>query len=177
MTDDTPRQRKSIRLRDYDYSSPGAYMVTICADRRLTVFGALKNGTVDLSPTGQIVGKHWLDLPAHFREVRLDAWVIMPDHLHGILRFEMDGPGETGLAPTTAPGRDGLPELGDVVGSFKAAVTREMRKSGISPRPFWQRSYYEHVIRNRTDLELAREYIALNPMRKEARDGPFTVPG
>ncbi|MCE5269674.1 transposase [bacterium] len=177
MPDDTPRQRKNIRLRDYDYSSPGAYMVTVCAEIRLSVFGALKNGTVDLSEIGRIIEKHWLDLPAHFTGVGLDAWVIMPDHLHGILLFELDGPGEAGLAPTTAPGRGKLPELGDVVGSFKAAVTREMRKSGISPGSLWQRGYYEHVIRNQTDLELAREYIALNPLRKETLNGPFTGPG
>ena len=106
MPDCTNRQRKNIRLRDYDYSSPGAYMVTVCADRRLTDFGLLKDGSVVLSDIGRIIEKHWLDLPAHFPGVRLDAWVIMPDHLHGILRFELDGPGETGLAPTAEPGQD-----------------------------------------------------------------------
>lgn len=170
------KQRKTIRLRGYDYSSPGAYMVTICACNRLKVFSSLNRGAVILSETGRIVERCWLDIPKHFPGVKLDVWVVMPNHLHGILAFVSERPGGIYPAPTARPGAGGLPELGNVVGVFKAAVSREARRKGITRGPLWQRGYYEHVIRNQTDLDSAREYIALNPLRLDLPEYPFAWP-
>ncbi|MBW7998103.1 MAG: transposase [Candidatus Glassbacteria bacterium] len=160
------KQRKNIRLRDYDYSSPGAYRVTICAnERQQRLFGTLNNGSIELSKIGRLVENRWLAIPNHFSGVSLDAWIIMPDHVHGILLFELNESGEACLAPTTTPGLSEIPSLGTVIGSFKSAVSRDARKLGISNSTLWQRGYFEHVIRNQHDLECAREYIALNPHR------------
>jgi REP element-mobilizing transposase RayT len=168
MTDNVPIQRKNIRLRDYDFSSPGAYMVTICTIKRhQPILGSLQNGLIKLSPLGKVISKRWSTIPEHFPGVSLDTWIIMPDHIHGILLFELSDTGEACLAPTTQPTSDKLPTLGAVIGSFKATVTRDVRKRGISNETIWQRGYYEHVLRNQVDLESAREYITQNPHRLE----------
>ena len=173
MPDNIDIGRKNIRLREYDYSSPGAYMVTVCANvPQKPLFGVLKNGSIKLSEIGRIIEKNWLNIPVHFPGVKLDAWIIMPDHIHGILLFELVDSGEACLAPTTSSTHGDLPNLGAVVGSFKSAVTKEARKSCNSRVPLWQRGYFEHVIRNQADLERAREYIALNPLRWELEDKP-----
>jgi hypothetical protein len=88
MADDVFAKRKNIRLKDYDYSSPGAYMVTICAaERQQSVFGTLKDGSIELSDIGAIVEERWLVIPDHHYGLSLDEWIIMPDHFHGILLF------------------------------------------------------------------------------------------
>jgi len=175
MPDDPYIQRKNIRLKDYDYSSAGAYMVTICANGRITpVFGTLSNGKIELSEIGRVTEKAWLKIPEHFPGVSLDEWIIMPDHVHGILLFS----GEACLAPTTASTDRKLPGLGAVVGSFKSAVTREARNCGVSRGPFWQRGYYEHVIRDEAELDRVRDYILTNPLRWFLdRENPFASRG
>ena len=169
-------RRKNVRLREYDYNSPGAYLITICASRRKQpVFGTLKTGKIELSDIGRIIDSCWLTIPNHFRGVNLDQRIVMPDHFHGILLFESEYAGEACLAPTTTSGHNGLPELGTVVGSFKSAVTKRVRKIDSSSKAVWQRGFYEHVIRNQADLERIRDYIVLNPLKllyqQESKEG------
>jgi REP element-mobilizing transposase RayT len=159
-------QRKNTRLRDYDYSSPGAYMVTICTkERRERPFGVLRDGAVVLSELGELVAQRWTGPPEHHPGVSLDQWIVMPDHVHGILLFMLKDKGEASLAPTTSSTGVGLPRLGTVIGAFKSGVSRVAGRKGNGQAGIWQRGYYEHVLRNQQDLESAREYIMLNPLR------------
>lgn len=131
-----PLRRRSIRLPGYDYSKAGAYYVTICAR---------KGCDLVRDTLGDLVKSCWFAIPRHFPHVTLDAFVLMPDHLHGILVF--DDPVGAGY----------IPPLHVVVGTFKAAVSRRL---GFS---IWQRNYYEHIVRNEDDLNRIRHYIDDNP--------------
>jgi len=94
--------RQSIRLREFDYSQNGAYFVTICTTRRLCLFGDIEDGAMRLSPVGQVARLRWLDLPRHTPGLTLDVWMVMPNHLHGIIVL----PGST---VTGVPGANVLP--------------------------------------------------------------------
>jgi len=155
--------RQSIRLRDFDFSQNGAYFVTICTTRRLCLLGNIEDGDVRLSPVGQVVRLLWQDLPRHTPGLTIDAWVVMPNHLHGIVAL-------SGSTVTGAPGANLLSgprpgSLGVAIGGFKSAVSREIAANHLSPvRPLWQRNYYERVIRNDQELDAIRRYIADNPL-------------
>jgi REP element-mobilizing transposase RayT len=145
--------RRSIRLPSYDYSQPGAYFITICThDRELS----LENEQVM-----EIVRSAWDALPARFARVTLDEFVIMPNHIHGIiaLTLQPDAPLERGAA-------SGAPTLGRVVRAFKSVSAIEANRSlNRSQTPFWQRNYYEHIIRDEDELHTIRQYIRDNPMK------------
>jgi putative transposase len=130
----------SRRLPTCDYKTPGEYFVTICTLDRTCLFGEIANGEMQLSPEGQIAENAWRNLPAHFPHITLDAFVIMPNHIHGVVVFHAEGPA-----------------LGIVIGGFKAEVSRRLR------RPIWQRYYYDHVVRSKWELDQIRSYIAKNP--------------
>lgn len=159
--------RRSIRLRGYDYTWPGAYFVTICTHRRECLFGEVMDGEMVLSEYGAIVEQVWQDLPHHYTHVRLDAWVIMPNHVHGIIILTGEPVG-AGLrpSPTTAPTatkRHGLPEIVRALKSFSSRRINDLRS--ISGVPVWQRNHWEHVIRSEQTLRLIRQYILDNPAR------------
>jgi len=141
--------RHSIRLKDFDYSFPGAYFVTIVTHERLNLFGGMENEIVNLNQIGKLVSNEWLRLQKRFLGVEIDEYVIMPNHLHGVIIITASESKQT---------------LGSIVGSFKSSTSRlinAMQKTkGI---PIWQRNYYEHIIRNEEDLNRIREYIANNP--------------
>jgi putative transposase len=163
---DYPR-RRSIRLRDFDYAQNRAYFVTICAAQRLCLFGDVVEGRTQLSAIGLVVAASWQDLPHHTPALMLDAWVIMPNHLHGIVVL----PG-TVATPTTrsSPPHGPKPQsLGAVVRGFKSAVSREVGiRNPTLVRPIWQRNYYERIIRNDRELDAIRRYIMDNPVRWDA---------
>jgi REP element-mobilizing transposase RayT len=161
-------QRKRLRLHGYDYTEPGAYFVTICVSDRSCLFGDIVEGSVRLSELGRIVHERWIALPQHHRFFELDAFVVMPNHVHGVLNLLADA--DRGRASTTvmsaAHRRHGAAcdSLGSVVGSFKAAVTRAARRQGaLGMRRLWQQGFYEHVVRNDFALNRIRQYIAANP--------------
>ena len=176
------RVRHSIRLPGYDYTSAGWYFVTFCVQNRECAFGEMRSGGVIPSEAGRFVQDCWQAIPVHFPYVDLDAWVLMPNHLHGILAIRPDtrprdndgdliGTAEinaAGGAPTerwrkVAPG-----SLSAIVRSFKSASTREVNKArGTAGATLWQRNYFEHVIRDDRDLERIRVYIQENPARWE----------
>ena len=159
--------RKSVRLTDYDYSGPGAYFVTICTNNRRCILGTVEAGLVKLNKLGQMVELRWKKIPEHHPRVQLDQYIIMPNHLHGLLFFLQRNEGAAGCAPTSVLG--GNPKLGslsNVIRSFKASVSRNAGETGCCLRGhLWQRSFYEHVIRNETDMKQVREYIVTNPLR------------
>ena len=170
------KNRRSIRLANWDYSWTGYYFVTICAAKGKMTFGNIEDGEMILNHVGRIVGNLWNEIPKHFSRVELDAFVVMPNHVHGILVIDGNDNGEivsraevgarhaSPLRPCGAVPRS----LGAIVGSFKSAVTKWVNENRATPgAPVWQRNYYEHVIRDEGDLERIREYIATNPLRWE----------
>ena len=165
------RHRRSIRLKGYDYSQAGAYFVTICTQNRACLFGEVVDGKMRLNEAGRMVLVEWNALSERFPVVELDAFVVMPTHIHGIIVITNDIVG-AGLVP--APERATTrvaPTIGDVVGAFKSRTTvlytRGVKQSGWATFPgrLWQRNYYEHIIRNEESLNRIRQYILNNPSR------------
>ena len=141
--------RHSIRLPDYDYASVGGYFITICAKEKQCFFGEIKDGYVLSNGIGDIVRDCWLAIPEHFPGIKICDFVVMPNHVHGILQ----NCGEEKQSKKN--------KLSSIIRGFKVGVTQRV---GFS---VWQRNYYEHVIRNVKDYERIAEYIANNPLRWE----------
>jgi putative transposase len=159
--------RKSIRLKGFDYRSSGAYFITICSTQRQDIFGCiLDNGDVALSDIGHIVQLCWQQIPDHCPHVQLDHYVIMPNHLHGIIILDCDDLrflNTFGITDASLNTRSR--ELSRVIGSFKAASTKIVRRERDYRSPtIWQRNYFERVIRDERELMLLRQYMADNPI-------------
>ena len=198
--DPQKHHRRSIRLKGYDYSQEGAYFVTMVTWQREFLFGNIANQEMMLSQYGEIVQKWWQEIPVHFPNVETGAFVIMPNHVHGIIYIfeerrgtvpvpEDDGEnsisqnddmsGEN-LGGETPPlrGFDGIPTLGQIVAYFKYQSTKEMNKADNTGTvtKFWQRNYYEHIIRDETDLQNKTDYIESNPrLWDEDDENPVNV--
>lgn len=157
-------RRRPNRAPEYDYGSPGAYFVTICTKGRECVFGTVIDDTVRLTEAGEIVSQVWYGLPERFPSVELDAFVVMPNHIHAIVIIV----GAQFIAPAASGSGTGAmnraPTLGEIVRTFKAASTRLIRTS-TNPAFAWQRNYYDHIIRDEPGLDRIRDYIAGNPGR------------
>ena len=183
--------RRSIRLTGYDYTQNGHYFLTICTRNRECLFGEVHDGRMYLSNYGRIVTECWQKIPDHFPQIVLHEYVIMPNHVHGIIEMQNNtdtnivdesivgaavGANTTGMcADTTDVGANNYSPLqttqfrphgtsrtvGSVVRGFKIGVTRQM---GFSP---WQRNYYEHIIRNNESYQYIVKYIAQNPLKWE----------
>jgi putative transposase len=140
--------RRSIRLKEYDYSQPGAYFVTMATFQRDGLFGQIANEEMQLNEFGTIAEDCWCAIPEHFANVELGTYVIMPNHVHGIIVIHDDGTGTIYRAPTVEQfGKPIAGPLLTIIRTYKAAVTREIRhKSHVTN--IWQRNYYQHVIRN-----------------------------
>ena len=163
--------RHSIRLKGYDYSLSGAYFITICVNHGQCELGAINDAEICLSSYGQIAAVTWEGLPEHYLHIELDAFVVMPNHVHGIIVLADTVPSTTkplevgaGLrpVPTSSVKRPGLPEIIRACKSFSAR--RINQGKGIQGQPFWQRNYYEHIIRNERAYFAIREYILSNPV-------------
>lgn len=156
------KQRRSIRLKDYDYGQAGAYFVTVCTWKRKPTLAQIENGSAILTDFGLIVSEEWCRSVSLRKEIELDAFVIMPNHIHGIIIFH--DVGATGRSPHKAKGPT-KQSLGALIAGFKASVTlRVNEKLGTPGTPFWQRNYYEHVIRDEESLRAYRKYIKMNPL-------------
>ena len=158
-------QRRSIRLKDYDYSQAGAYFITICTYNKVYLFGEVVNGETVLNEYSKVVQEEWYRSAEIRYEVELDAFVVMPNHIHGIATIV----GAQGLAPLQhghPPLQRRLRSLSTFITGFKSAVTRRINDLRGTPySPIWQRNYYEHVIRNEDDLDEIREYMVNNPLK------------
>ncbi len=125
------RRRKSIRLKEYDYASAGAYFVTICTHDRECLFGTVADEKIVLNDTGRIVETEWLQTAEIRDNVFTDAYIVMPNHFHGILFIEeMANVGATGLVAPTKSGTLQPNTLGSIIGQFKSVVTKKIRQSG-----------------------------------------------
>ncbi|HZU11349.1 MAG TPA: transposase [Chloroflexota bacterium] len=167
--------RRSTRLRGYDYSQPGAYFVTLCIEQRLPLLGSIVEGEAHLSPAGAMVADVWGGLGDHYPGVSVDAYIVMPNHLHGILVL---------FDPVASrqPNQHGL-SLSTVIQRFKTYTAHlygpGVRTVGWPPYPgrLWQHRFHEHVIRNERDLEAIRTYIANNPLQWQLdRENPDRRP-
>lgn len=173
--DPEKHHRRSIRLKGFDYGQPGAYFVTICAQNRECHFGAVADGQIRLNEAGQIIQAAWGELPSRFSNIAVDAFVVMPNHIHGIVLV-----GAQFIAPSDPQGKNlgamnRAPTLGEMVRSFKATSTRLIRGTG-NANFAWQRNYYEHVIRDEDSLERIRNYITENPTRWDMdRENPLAT--
>jgi len=200
MYDLKHHQRRSIRLCGYDYASHGAYFITICVQDRTCLFGDAIDGEVRFSDAGRMVHSTWDEIPAYYPGVELDASIIMPNHIHGIIILVGATPrgcpssgwqygGKTGqplganktgqprgVAPTT------VLSLPDVVHRFKTLTTsryvdgvKQLGWEAFHGR-LWQRNYYEHIIRNEESLNRIRRYILDNPGRwSHDRENPLVA--
>lgn len=182
--DPLKHQRRSLRLPGYDYAAPGAYFVTIVARSRECLLGEVTaEGMMRLSEMGETVNAEWEALPRRFPRARLDAYVVMPNHLHGIIvvdhgmvnagrgeasaigGFLVNGRPEADASPLRARGTQ-RGSLGAMIQNFKAVSTRRLNAiRGTAGIPFWQRNYWEHVARGEADLDRIRAYIQSNPAR------------
>lgn len=188
MTFDRERHhRRSIRLPSFDYAGNAAYFLTLCTVDRLPLFGSVVDGEIHLSPVGKLVTCAWQDSPAIRPDLTLDAFVLMPNHLHGIVTFAPETPSHVGAhrcapIPADAHYADAQPELhhppspriptrkprslGSFVAQFKATSTRAVNLlRNLEGTPVWQRGFHEHVVRDDRDLARLRAYIAANPSR------------
>ncbi len=169
--------RNSIRIPRYDYSQAGYYYITICTEKHEDLFGVIENSQIILSDLGIIVKECWEDIPNHFPNISLDQWIIMPNHLHGILVISS----KDALTPVGVQDLEPLQSgdcsyhrfqhiskqsIGAIVQSFKGTVTREWHKENPDQN-IWQRNYWERVVRNEKELLAFREYIQNNVLSWE----------
>jgi len=185
--------RRSIRLRGYDYTRSGAYYVTVCTQERLPLFGDVVNGVMVPNAMGDIVKRCWDAIPEHMPMVVCDAFIVMPNHMHGIVVItdvagtSVGGVGAANSPPLRMPATNDPDEppppngtdiprrppiaimvknsLGHIMQTFKAAVSRQAVRDGLMPRgtPIWQRGYYERIIRDDGEPDRIARYIAENP--------------
>ena len=158
-------QRHSLRIKNYNYSLPGAYFITVCTYRKENILGYIIDGKIELNVLGKITVKEWLRTFQIRKNIQLDEYIVMPNHFHGIIILTENNKGVLQYAPTNKF-RSPSQTIGSIVRGFKSAVTREIKRLDY---PFfysiWQRNYYEHIIRNENELNRIREYIQNNPLR------------
>lgn len=177
VSQNSSRYRKHIRLDGHDYRLPGAYFITICTRNMRSLFGTITDAEMQINAYGRVVREEWLRTADVRDNVELDAYVVMPNHFHGILLIDAldprdelrDGSRATHRVAATkavhrlasGPRRD---SVGAIIGQFKSHSTRRINQlRGTSGTSIWQRNYYEHIIRSDRAFERIREYIEENP--------------
>lgn len=164
--------RQSRRLKGYDYASTGLYFITLNTENREQLFGEIKNGLMLPNDAGLMTQKCWLEIPEHFPHVALHDFVIMPDHIHGVIEILYNPFDPVVGAKDFSPRLDRMDQqslfrspsktIGSVIRGFKTGVTKWMRKYTTVHR-VWQRDYYEHIIRDTESYHRICQYIRDNP--------------
>jgi putative transposase len=166
MKDDSKMyHRRSIRLKEYDYTQNAAYFITICVQNKDCLLGEIvDDNSMNLNTAGKMIATQWRELQKRFQYIQLDEHVVMPNHFHGIIFIVNDDVNNNAWAPTR-----GAPTIGNIIGAFKSITTHKYI-TGVKnnnwqsfDKKLWQRNYYEHIIRNEISLEKIREYIVNNP--------------
>lgn len=168
--------RKPTRYKDYDYSLPGYYFITICSHKRKNLFGCINNFKMVPNDSGVIIINCWNEIPNHFKNVELDYYQLMPNHFHGIIIINSSTENVGDELPVSGNNHKGLGEgkpfpyhklisLSDIIGYFKYKSTKTINNLLHSSCKIWQRSFYDHVIRNEKELFEIRKYIEQNPMK------------
>jgi REP element-mobilizing transposase RayT len=165
--------RQSIRLPDHDYSQSGYYFVTICIRNMDFWLGKIADAKMRLSDVGLIARQCWLEIPAHYPHVRLDEFVIMPNHIHGIIIIDNENVWAENFQPVRAQNSEPVHNkyqsiiprsLGCIIRGFKIGVTKWCRQNG-HPDFQWKKNYHDHIIRSTRSLDNIREYIQNNPLK------------
>ena len=184
---------ESSRLEGHDYSSPGEYFITICVRNQIPFFGKIENRKMILNDIGIIANKFWLEIPHHYQNIKLDEYIIMPDHIHGILIINSDPPvqtpnfvqtpnlGVSTIGSSSDAGRTETPRLGvstgisaknpnwksnsigSIINQFKRICTLNIQK--INHDFEWHPRFHDRIIRNNRELNCIRKYIRLNPSK------------
>lgn len=169
MTNKTPpKNRSSIRLKNYDYSKNGLYFITICTQNRINLFGKITNDVMQLNNAGENANKCWKNIPKHYPSVKLHEFVTMPNHIHGILEITVG-------AEYFPPNKEHFPSkkerlpptsLGNIIKGYKIGVTKWFQKNKNQKigQSIWQRNYWEHIVRDEKDYNNISEYIINNPL-------------
>jgi REP element-mobilizing transposase RayT len=166
--DPARHHRRSMRLPDYDYRTAGLYFVTICVHARECLLGEVTaGGQVEQSELGQVVQSAWLAVPRCVRSARLDEFVVMPNHFHGLLELAAAEPQAAAQRGAPRPAHGTVPgSLAAIVQMFKSVSTRRINALRRTPGArVWQRGYWEHVVRNEAELQALRRYIQENGLR------------
>jgi len=148
-------KRKHLRLNHYDYSQPGAYFITICTSNKSNLFWIFDDqpiqtiNDIKLSPEGIIVKQGIIQISSHYNNITVDKYCIMPDHIHLIIRIKSNENGQINFSPA----------IPTVIGSLKRWISKQIGK------PIWQKSYYDHCIRNQEDYNEKYKYIENNPYK------------
>jgi len=169
------------RLQDWDYSASAFYYVTICTKDRVCCLAEIKNKQIYLSKIGKVVFNCWNNIPEHCKNVKLDDWIIMPNHLHGIIIIGNDKDFGINRRDRVYPvstddkfGHVKPKSLSSIINTFKGAVTRQCNRENLDFQ--WQSNYYEHIIRNEKDLARIKKYIANNPINWQFdRNNPINI--
>ena len=191
--------RRSIRIQGYDYSKAGAYYFTICCHKKQCLLGEIVSGVMHPNPIGETVEAIWNNLPRHFPFIELDAFVLMPNHVHGIIlitenQFNFRGEAFEQIVSDSQPeystlntspsfsDNSTLPHgtqsgsLGAIVQNFKSVATRRVNRLTRNKGTVWQRNYYEQIIRDEKAYENIRRYIVENPLRwDEDEENPLNL--
>ncbi len=171
--------RHSLRLKDFDYSQVGAYFVTICTKNHQCLFGKIQQGMMELNASGRVAAAQWQLLSNRFTGIELGEWIVMPNHVHGILIITGEGEASQNRSSTLHDSiiKDASPlrpsgtrpgSVGAIIQNYKSITSRkvatqiEQLKGSV-----WQRNYYEHVIRNERELRAISDYILANPQNWE----------
>ncbi|WP_372645217.1 transposase [Ancylomarina sp.] len=171
---------ESARLKNWDYASSGLYFVTICTANRELYFGDIVNGEMILSAVGELAKTYWNEIPKHFPFVELDSFVVMPNHVHGIITINKPDDGKNNndrkvetsnlgvstldVSTTRMASNAWKPgSLGVIINQYKRICTINARK--IHADFAWQSRFYDHIIRNDESLERIRDYIKSNPLK------------
>ena len=180
--------RRSVRLKGYDYSSAGLYFITICCQNRISRFGHIENGTMILNQFGRVANDEWMNTPNIRKNIQLGEFIIMPNHMHGIIQI-MHAPSSTGelhsphsielnlsentelnpldykgVCKTPRQTRHTPQSIGAIVRGYKSSVTKQLKSLGLNDK-LWQRNYYEHIIRNEKTYQNISNYIIHNPAK------------
>jgi putative transposase len=180
---DQKRYRRSIRLPDHNYSHAGAYYITVCTQDRDCLFGNVVNGQMQLNEEGRIVQTVWNGLPHFYENIELDAFMIMPNHLHGVILLHAgvgaihESPLQSKPATSTHAADRRRMLLSKIIGRFKMVSAKQINDLRQSRgRTLWQRNYYEHIIRDDESLNRIRQYIVDNPAQWEFdRENPAVI--
>jgi REP-associated tyrosine transposase len=139
-------RRKTLRHKEHDYSKPGFYFLTICAFEKQKLFGDIKDHGICLNKAGEIIVKSWKELPKYFTHLSLDAFTLMPNHFHALIRLSQ---GNTS-------------NLSQIIRNFKSTSSRKIRM--FRHLNVWQKGFYDRIVRTERELNLIRLYIDLNPL-------------
>jgi REP element-mobilizing transposase RayT len=171
-------QRRSIRLQEYDYSQKGLYFVTICCQDKICRFGDIAEYEMILNNVGQVAKQCWLDIPKHFPHIVLHEFIIMPNHIHGILEIAESVEAKNLSPEGSISFRSPSKTIGSVIRGFKIGVSKWFRENQRTnnysslhkTKSIWQRNYYEHIIRDSYSHKNIADYIINNPYNWQQDD-------